>query len=129
MRRAPGSGSRAASRFTATPIADRFMQPSVNVIGRIRGTDPKLRDEYVLFSAHIRITTVRFPTKGDSIWNGADANASTSVALLAIARAWKQHPGRAAPHSSCGTARKSVACSVEVPRERPGVDHRRSSPW
>jgi Zn-dependent M28 family amino/carboxypeptidase len=30
----------------------------------------------------------------DSIWNGADDNASTSVAMLAIARAWKQHPGR-----------------------------------
>jgi Zn-dependent M28 family amino/carboxypeptidase len=83
-----------ASRFTATLIADRFMQPSVNVIGRIRGTDPKVRDEYVLFSAHQDHDGVRFPTRGDSIWNGADDNASTSVALLAIARAWKQHPGR-----------------------------------
>ena len=27
-------------------------------------------------------------------WNGADDNATTSVALLAIARAWKQHPGK-----------------------------------
>jgi hypothetical protein len=94
VRRAPGQRISSASRFTATLIADRFMQPSVNVIGRIRGTDPKLRDEYVLFSAHQDHDGVRFPTRGDSIWNGADDNASTSVALLAIARAWKQHPGR-----------------------------------
>jgi len=94
VRRAPGQRIASASRFTATLIADRFMQPSVNVIGRIRGTDPKLRDEYVLFSAHQDHDGVRFATRGDSIWNGADDNASTSVALLAIARAWKQHPGR-----------------------------------
>ena len=37
---------------------------------------------------------MRYPVNGDSIWNGADDNASISVALLAIARAWKQHPGR-----------------------------------
>jgi len=94
VRRAPGQRIASASRFTATLIADRFTQVSVNVIGRIRGTDPKLRDEYVLFSAHQDHDGMRFPIKGDSIWNGADDNASTSVALLAIARAWKQHPGR-----------------------------------
>ena len=94
VRRAPGQRIASASRFTATLIADRFMQPSVNVIGRLRGTDQKLRDEYVLFSAHQDHDGVRFATRGDSIWNGADDNASTSVALLAIARAWKQHPGR-----------------------------------
>ena len=94
VRRAPGQRIASASRFTATLIANRFTQPSVNVIGRIRGTDPTLRDEYVLFSAHQDHDGVRFPINGDSIWNGADDNASTSVALLAIARAWKQHPGR-----------------------------------
>ncbi|MEO7963366.1 MAG: M28 family peptidase [Gemmatimonadaceae bacterium] len=94
VRRAPGQRIASASRFTATLIADRFTQAGVNVIGRLRGTDPKLRDEYVLFSAHQDHDGVRFPTNGDSIWNGADDNASTSVALLAIARAWKQHPGR-----------------------------------
>ena len=94
VRRAPGQRIASATRFAATLIADRFTQASVNVIGRIRGTDPTLRDEYVLFSAHQDHDGVRFPINGDSIWNGADDNASTSVALLAIARAWKQHPGR-----------------------------------
>jgi hypothetical protein len=94
VRRAPGLRIASATRFTATLIADRFTQPSVNVIGRIRGTDPTLRDEYVLFSGHQDHDGVRFAINGDSIWNGADDNASTSVAMLAIARAWKQHPGR-----------------------------------
>ena len=73
---------------------ESFEYPSANVIGVIRGTDPKLRDEYVLFSSHQDHDGVRYTVDGDSIWNGADDNGTTSVALLAIARAWKQHPSR-----------------------------------
>jgi hypothetical protein len=73
---------------------ESFEYPSTNVIGVIRGTDPKLRDEYVLFSSHQDHDGVRYAVDGDSIWNGADDNGSTSVALLAIARAWKQQPGK-----------------------------------
>ncbi len=74
--------------------SESFEYPSANVIGVIRGTDPKLRNEYVLFSSHQDHDGVRYTVDGDSIWNGADDNGTTSVALLAIARAWKQHPGR-----------------------------------
>ena len=73
---------------------ETFEYPSVNIIGEIRGTDPALRSEYVLFSSHQDHDGVRYTVAGDSIWNGADDNATTSVALLAIARAWKQHPGK-----------------------------------
>ncbi len=71
-----------------------FETPSVNIIGEVRGTDPKLRDEYVLFSSHQDHDGVRYSVAGDSIWNGADDNGSTSVALLAIARAWVSNPGK-----------------------------------
>ena len=74
--------------------SESFEYPSANVIGVIRGTDPILRDEYVLFSSHQDHDGVRYTVNGDSIWNGADDNGTTSVALLAIARAWKQHPSR-----------------------------------
>ncbi len=74
--------------------AESFESPSVNVIGEIRGTDPKLRDEYVVFSSHQDHDGVRYTVNGDSIWNGADDNASTSAAILAIARAFKKQPGR-----------------------------------
>ena len=73
---------------------ESFEYPSTNIIGVIRGTDPKLRDEYVLFSSHQDHDGVRYAVDGDSIWNGADDNGTTSVALLAIARAWKQQPGK-----------------------------------
>jgi len=73
---------------------ESFESPSVNIIGEVRGTDPKLRNEYVVFSSHQDHDGVRFPVNGDSIWNGADDNASTSVALLAIARAWVKQPSK-----------------------------------
>jgi hypothetical protein len=71
-----------------------FDSPSVNIIGVVRGTDAKLRDEYVVFSSHQDHDGVRYNVNGDSIWNGADDNASTSVALLAIARAWVKQPSK-----------------------------------
>ncbi len=75
-------------------VTESFDYPSVNVVGIARGTDPKLRNEYVMFSSHTDHDGVRFPMAGDSIWNGADDNGSTSVAILAIARAFVKHPAK-----------------------------------
>lgn len=75
-------------------ITETFDYPSVNVVGIVRGTDPKLHNEYVMFSSHTDHDGVRYPIDGDSIWNGADDNGSTTVALLAIARAFHQQPGK-----------------------------------
>lgn len=88
---------RRGGRFTARVRVESYVYPSVNVIARVRGTDPARRGEYVLFSGHHDHDGVRFPVDGDSIWNGADDNASTSVALLAIGRAFVRHP---APRSA-----------------------------
>ncbi|MGV3711167.1 MAG: M28 family metallopeptidase [Gemmatimonas sp.] len=73
---------------------ESFDAPSVNVVGVIRGTDPKLRDEYVLYSSHQDHDGVRFDIKGDSTWSGADDNGSVSVALMAIARAFVKQPSK-----------------------------------
>ena len=72
---------------------ESFVFPSVNVVGRLPGTNRK-SGEVVLFSSHQDHDGVRQPIEGDSIWNGADDNGSVSVALLAIARAWKREPGK-----------------------------------
>ena len=74
--------------------SESFVYPSVNIVGLVRGTDPTLRDEYVLFSSHQDHDGVRWPIAGDSIWNGADDNATGSVSLLAIARAFAKKPAR-----------------------------------
>jgi hypothetical protein len=81
------------ARLSAALTAESFVYPSVNVVARVPGTDPARRDEYVLFSGHQDHDGVRFPVNGDSIWNGADDNASVSVGMLAIGRAWAAHPG------------------------------------
>jgi hypothetical protein len=81
------------ARLSASLVAESFVYPSVNVVAKVPGTDPARRDEYVLFSGHQDHDGVRFPIEGDSIWNGADDNASVSVGMLAIARAWAARPG------------------------------------
>jgi len=73
---------------------ERFQYPSVNVVGKIDGTDPVLKNEYVLFSGHQDHDGVRLTANADSIYNGADDNASVSVALLAIARGFDKQKGK-----------------------------------
>ena len=90
-----------ASRLQEGPEAalairlERFETPSVNVIGALRGTDPALRAEYVLYSSHQDANGVRLLVPGDSVLAGADDNASVSVAEFAAARAFvAQRPRR-----------------------------------
>jgi hypothetical protein len=59
----------------------------VNVIGMIPGSDPALRDEYVLVDAHFDHLGVGTAVHGDSIYNGADDDASGVVTVLSVARA------------------------------------------
>lgn len=74
---------------------ERFDYPSVNVIGVLRGTDPVLRDEYLLYSSHQDANGVRQLVPGDSVLAGADDNASVTVAEFAAARAFMaQRPRR-----------------------------------
>ncbi|MBD1392029.1 M28 family peptidase [Mucilaginibacter glaciei] len=75
-------------------VMETFLYPSVNVVAKASGTDAALRNEYVLFSGHHDHDGVGYPIAGDSIWNGADDNASVTVGMLAIARAWVAKPGK-----------------------------------
>lgn len=56
-----------------------------NVVALLRGTDPLLRDEAIIYSAHMDHVGVRMDGE---IFNGADDNASGSAGLLAIASAY-----------------------------------------
>jgi hypothetical protein len=89
-----GAAQQPGQRLVARITTESFIYPSVNVVAKVPGTDTALRNEYVLFSGHQDHDGVRFPINGDSIWNGADDNASVSVALLAIGRAFARAPGR-----------------------------------
>ncbi len=59
-----------------------------NVIGIVEGSDPQLRDEFVVFSAHMDHVGMGIPDEsGDSIFNGADDDASGTAAVMEIAEA------------------------------------------
>jgi hypothetical protein len=67
---------------------------SPNVAAVLRGSDPRLSGEYVVYSAHVDHLGIGKPINGDSIYNGAVDNASGALALLVIAKAFQSlaHP-------------------------------------
>lgn len=72
-----------------------------NVAGILAGRDPKVRDEYVVFSAHWDHLGIGEPDKGgDKIYNGAVDNASGVAAVLAIAEALTKLPATERPRRS-----------------------------
>jgi Peptidase family M28 len=64
-----------------------------NVVGVLTGSDPELKEEYVVFSAHMDHVGTGTPDEnGDSIFNGADDDASGTVAVIEIAEAMASLP-------------------------------------
>ena len=58
---------------------------SQNLVGILRGTDPKLKSEYVVLSAHLDHLGVGEPIQGDRIYNGAMDNAAGVATILDVA--------------------------------------------
>jgi len=73
---------------------ESFDYPSVNIIGKIAGSDPVLSKEYVVLSGHTDAHGIRNVINKDSIYYGADDNASVNVAMFAVAKALKKSPGK-----------------------------------
>jgi len=63
-----------------------------NVAAILPGSDPVLRNEYVVFTAHLDHLGVGEPMDGDAIYNGAYDNASGVAALMEVARALTDLP-------------------------------------
>jgi hypothetical protein len=64
-----------------------------NTVGILEGTDPKLKREYVVYSAHMDHIGIR-PGQPDSIANGADDDASGTVGVIELAEAFVQKGAR-----------------------------------
>lgn len=62
---------------------------SQNVIAKIEGSDPELKDEYLVLTAHLDHLGITTPVEGDSINNGASDNAAGVSALLEMMEAYK----------------------------------------
>jgi hypothetical protein len=88
--------------FKETPVPDLKLSVDLrhrvlesvsapNVVGILEGSDPQLGNEYLVFSAHMDHLGVGPPdAKGDSIYNGADDDASGTAAVLELAQAFAQ---------------------------------------
>lgn len=84
----PASRDLPGVRVTINSTAKVNLVRTMNVIGYIEGSDPKLKDEYFVVGAH-------FDHLGkweDYIFNGSDDNASGSVGVISIARAIALNP-------------------------------------
>jgi Zn-dependent M28 family amino/carboxypeptidase len=80
-----------ASIQATTKVEEKEVN-SANIVARLSGTDPALKNEYVVLSAHIDHIGVGEPINGDRIYNGAMDNASGCAVLLDVAASLKQSP-------------------------------------
>jgi Zn-dependent M28 family amino/carboxypeptidase len=99
-----------------------------NVLGLMRGSDPKLAQQAVIFMAHhdhLGLAKQR-NASGDNIYNGAMDNASGTAALLAIAKACaslKERPARSILFAAVGAEEQGLLGSqylAEHPPMPPG---------
>lgn len=76
-------------RLTGTIVSTLRPFQTHNVIAKIEGSDPKLRNEAILYTAHHDHLGVGLPdSTGDNIYNGAVDNATGTGLLIELARAW-----------------------------------------
>ena len=75
-------------KFEDTPRKETW-----NAVAILRGSDPALRDEVILLTAHLdHLGVTTTPINGDAIYNGADDDASGTTAVLALAHALATGP-------------------------------------
>jgi Zn-dependent M28 family amino/carboxypeptidase len=65
---------------------------SSNIVAKLTGSDPALKNEFVVLSAHIDHVGIGAPINGDRIYNGAMDNGSGSALVMDIAASLKAHP-------------------------------------
>jgi len=90
-----GLNERAVSVHVAAPLEEHTKLR--NVIGVLPGSDPPLKDTYVLVTAHYDHLGMKPAGEGDRIYNGANDDGSGTVSIIEIANAlagMKKHAGR-----------------------------------
>lgn len=80
------------TEITLARKTDHESITSPNIIGILRGSDPELVDEYVVFTAHLDHVGTGVPIDGDTIYNGMYDNAMGTSLLIETARAFAAMP-------------------------------------
>ena len=78
--------------LTAKTRVDVAKIESANLVAKIPGKDPALKDEYVVLSAHLDHVGIGEPINGDRIYNGAMDDGSGSALILDMAQSFKKYP-------------------------------------
>src|SRR4029077_9105435 len=73
-------------------VAAQSTIQSSNVVAELKGSDPALRDQYVVYTAHVDHLGICPAVEGDNVCHGALDNASGTSTLLEIARAYASLP-------------------------------------
>jgi hypothetical protein len=73
-------------------VAVESLIHSPNIVAELKGSDPALRDQYVVYTAHVDHLGICPPVDGDNVCHGALDNASGTSTLLEIARAFTRLP-------------------------------------
>ena len=76
----------ASAFIQSTPVE------SANIVAKLPGSDPTLKNEYVVLSAHIDHLGIGAPINGDRIYNGAMDNGSGSALVMDMAASFKAYP-------------------------------------
>ncbi|MEP7344472.1 MAG: M28 family peptidase, partial [Gemmatimonadaceae bacterium] len=87
-RRAGALGASIGAGTGASADTFAYATSAPNVVGILEGTDPELRNEYVVFSAHMDHVGIRVGEGPDSIYNGADDDGSGTVGVIELAEAF-----------------------------------------
>jgi hypothetical protein len=84
------AGLSAGTRVTVTAdVQDGELSHTWNAVGRLTGADPRLAEEVIVLSAHLDHTGAREVPEGqDGINNGADDDASGTIAVMELAKAF-----------------------------------------
>ena len=73
-------------------VSSHTSADSPNIIGEVPGSDPALRNQYVVYTAHVDHLGICPPVNGDNVCHGALDNASGTASLLEIARGFASLP-------------------------------------
>ena len=73
-------------------VANTTVIESPNIVAELKGSDPSLRDQYVVYTAHVDHLGICPAVDGDNVCHGALDNASGTASLLEIARAYAALP-------------------------------------
>jgi len=82
------------ARLTIAQATQHAQIQSANVAAMIEGSDPILKNEVIVFSAHLDHDGIGREVDGDKIYNGAFDNASGTAVIMEVARALQANPPR-----------------------------------